>query len=238
MVSLRQRLRRPLSRRASLIAAAGVLTGGAVTATAVTALSDAAPQPAGTTGLFLLGDSWGAGLHADPEHALGQTAAAALGWRSRVDALSGTGYLNAAGSATYVQRARVARGTERLVVVQGGSNDGTEDLAGLSAAVQETVRALASGFPYSSILLLGPGPDPEPVTDQQWRVDTVIASAAERLGVPYVSMLQEQWIPQEHPGAVLDPVNGHPTTSGQLYLGLRLAASVHLLLPDVVAPPT
>lgn len=234
---MRQRLRRPLTRRASLLAAAGVLTGGAVAATTVTALSEAPERTTGTTGLFLLGDSWGAGLHADPAHALGQVAAAALGWRSRVDALSGTGYLTAAGSATYVQRARVARGTERLVIVQGGSNDGGGDLDRLSAAVGETVRALASGFPYSGILLLGPGPDPEPVTDEQWRVDTVLAAAAERLDVPYVSMLQEQWVPPRRSGAVLDPVNGHPTTRGQRYLGLRLAASLQLLLPEVLALP-
>lgn len=223
-----------MTRRASLLAAAGVLTAGASAA----AVADPAQRDAGTDGLFLLGDSWAAGLHADSAHALGQAAAAALGWRSRIDAVSGTGYLNAAGAATYLQRARAVRGTERLVVVQGGSNDGGQNLRRLSIAVEATVQALASGFPSSAILLLGPGPDPQPAGARQLRVDAVIAESAGRLGVPYVSMLQEHWIPQEHSDAVLDPVNHHPTRRGQQYLGLRLAAALHLLVPDVVAPPS
>lgn len=186
--------------------------------------------------MHVLGDSWAAGLHADARHALGQEAARLLGLGVTVDAVSGTGYLNAAGDRTYLQRAKsTAVSTARVVVVQGGSNDDGSDLTRLAGAVETTVAALRTRFPDARFLLLGPGPDPLPLTPVQWRVDRIIAGAASAAGVAYASMLQEGWIPAEHAAAVIDPHNHHPTVAGQRYLGLRLAAALRLLLPDVVA---
>jgi lysophospholipase L1-like esterase len=215
-----------------LLAAAGVVAG----ATGVLAAEGAAPRRTSPEGVFLLGDSWAAGLHADPARSLGQVAAAALGRPISVDAVSGTGYLNEAGDRTYLQRALTAGGPERLVIVQGGSNDDSEDLGELGPAVVATLRALQRGFPSAALLVLGPGPDPEPVTAEQRAVDDVIQDAAGSVGVEYVSMLKEGWIPGAHVAAVLDPGNHHPTPAGHRYLGLRLAAAVQLLLPDALQP--
>ncbi|MBW4042430.1 MAG: SGNH/GDSL hydrolase family protein [Acidobacteria bacterium] len=195
----------------------------------------AAAGAAGTRGIHLIGDSWAAGLHADPANALGQVAARAIGWPITVDAVSGTGYLNDAGAMTYLQRAEGASGTERLVILQGGSNDDDEDLGVLAAAVTATITALQRRFPQARVLVLGPGPDPAPVTARQWAVDALIAEAAQDTGVAWVSMLHERWIPAEHLDAVIDPANHHPTISGQQYLGLRLAAAIRLTEPDLLA---
>jgi hypothetical protein len=188
----------------------------------------------GTKAIHLIGDSWAAGLHADPTNALGQVAARAIGWPITVDALSGTGYLNDAGQRTYLQRAAGTVGPERLVVVQGGSNDDGQDVGALGAAVTATIRTLQRRFPDAALLLLGPGPDPAPVTTRQWQVDRVIAAAASQAGVAWVSMLHERWIPDDRIDAVIDPGNHHPTVSGQEYLGLRLAAAVRLREPGLL----
>lgn len=230
--------RRPLSRRASLAAAAGAVAaaGASVVAPAgdpALALQPAADSAAGP-GLYVLGDSWAAGLHADPARALGQVAAEVLRSAVRVDAVSGTGYLNAAGDAPYPQRAAGARGDERLVVVQGGSNDDGQDLDALPAAITRTIDLLGRGFPQATVVLLGPGPDPLPLTPVQWRVDAILEEAAASAGTPYLSMLQEHWIPEDRSAAVIDPATAHPTVQGQEYLGIRLAAQLHLVVPGLV----
>jgi hypothetical protein len=220
------------TRRATLLGAAGVVT--ALTSAAALPVDGAAVAP-GTRGIHLIGDSWAAGLYTDPANALGQIAARALGVPITVDAVSGTGYLNEAGARTYLQRARATvGGSQRLVVVQGGSNDDDQDVAELTAAVVSTVEVLRARFPDASVLLLGPGPDPAPVTTLQRQVDRTIAAAAGSVAATYASMLDERWIPESDAGAVIDPDNHHPTVSGQQYLGLRLAAAVHLLLPGVL----
>lgn len=214
------------TRRGSLLAAAGVVTG--LTTAAAAAVLPAGDQRPGTRRIHLIGDSWAAGLYADPANALGQVAASALGWPITVDAVPGTGYLNDAGAHTYVQRAAGPTGTDRIVVVQGGSNDDDQDLAALPAAVRTTISVLGRRFPDASILLLGPGPDPAPVTERQRDIDAAIGGAAEAAGVEYISMLDENWIPPSRVDAVIDPTTHHPTRSGQEYLGLRLAAALRL----------
>src|ERR1700712_4625989 len=120
--------RLPLSRRASLKAA--VLVAGAA------ATTGAVPLGSIPRTLFVLGDSWAAGLYADPQHALGQVAAEALGGGGLGDAVSGSGYLNPASrNASYVARAsRTPTSAIDLVIVQGGSNDGSHDLDDLAPA--------------------------------------------------------------------------------------------------------
>lgn len=226
---------RRVSRRAGVVAAAGLVAGAAALAARPDDPQVARVVDGPGPGLFVLGDSWAAGLHADPDRALGQVAARVLRSAARVDAISGTGYLNAAGARTYVQRAAAAHGDEQLVVVQGGSNDVGQDLDGLADAVRATVGHLAAGFPGATIVLLGPGPDPLPVTAVQRRVDGIIGGAAEALEVPYLSMLRQRWIPEQHADAVIDPATAHPTVQGQEYLGIRLAAALHLVASGVLA---
>ena len=224
--------RSAVTRRALLTAGVGVLGASVVDASA----AEAAPDRSATAPrLFVLGDSWAAGLYADPERALGQTAARLLGWPADVDAVSGTGYLmEVDGGARYPTRLR-QRGVDRshgVAVVQGGSNDVGRSLADLRGAVGSTVRLLAARHPHQRILLLGPGPDPEPVTAAQRAVDDLLADAAKRLHVPYVSMLRQHWIAAGRTD-LLDAENHHPTAAGQRYLGRRLAESIRRRFPDL-----
>jgi hypothetical protein len=188
--------------------------------------------------LFVLGDSWAAGLHADPGAALGQVASARLGWDAAVDAVSGTGYVNGAGTrAAYPDRARALRVDVRatIAVVQGGSNDRAAAARDIAAGAHETLAVLRDRLPAARLVLLGPGPDPFPVTADQRAVDRVLHRVAAREDVPYVSMLRQHWIVQDRADALIDPGNHHPTVAGQAYLGHRLAAALRRLYPRLTA---
>ena len=189
--------------------------------------------------MAVIGDSWAAGLYADPAHALGQVAAARLGWSVTVDAVSGTGYLIGADvEQSYVDRVMDmrARAGIDVVVLQGGSNDRTEPLATLDEAVRQTLRLARIRFPGARLMMLGPGPDPLPLTDDQWAVDHLLARTATAEGVDYVSMLQERWITQTVHARTLDPHTEHPTVAGQRYLGRRLASALCRLYPALTGP--
>ncbi|RIX28142.1 SGNH/GDSL hydrolase family protein [Amnibacterium setariae] len=188
--------------------------------------------------LFVLGDSWAAGLYADPAAALGQIASARLGWDAAVDAVSGTGYVNgAATKAAYPDRARAlpldVRAT--IAVVQGGSNDKASTARDVADGAHETLAVLRERLPAARLVLLGPGPDPLPVTADQRAVDRVLHRVAGQEGVPYVSILRQRWIAPERADLLLDPGTHHPTVVGQAYLGHRLAAALRRLYPRLTA---
>jgi hypothetical protein len=183
-------------------------------------------SPAGAGRIYAIGDSWAAGAYADPAHALIQDAADDLGMSAVVDGESGSGYLHAPGSTSpYPDRAtRIPLGTEAdLVILQGGSNDDPDDLSGLPGAVTRTVAGVRRALPHARIVLLGPGPDPWPVTALQTRVDRILAATAARLHLRYISPLQEGWFTASDIDEIIDPVTHHPTVNGDAVLGARLA---------------
>ncbi|MGN6741692.1 MAG: SGNH/GDSL hydrolase family protein [Amnibacterium sp.] len=183
-------------------------------------------SPAGAGRIYAIGDSWAAGAFADPAHALIQDAADDLGMSAVVDGESGSGYLHApGGTSPYPDRAaRIPLGTEAdLVILQGGSNDDPDDLSALPGAVTRTVVGVRETLPHARIVMLGPGPDPWPVTAVQTRVDRILAAAAARLHVRYISPLQEGWFTAADVDDIIDPVTHHPTVNGDAVLGARLA---------------
>lgn len=185
------------------------------------------PAPFGT--IYAIGDSWAAGLYSDPDHALIQDAADDLGVTATVDGESGSGYLVAPrGTRTYPDRAeRIPAGTRAdLVIVQGGSNDDAADLTALPAAIARTVAGIRHALPESAIVLLGPGPDPWPVTGVQRAVDDIIGAEAVRLGVRAISPLREGWFTEGDVDDIIDPVTAHPTAGGDAVLGADLAADL------------
>ena len=192
--------------------------------------------------MYVLGDSWSAGLYADPDHTLAQDAADELGIGSVVDAQSGTGYLSApVGAETYPERASAITvdAPVRLVVIQGGSNDADDDLDGLPAAVARTIAAVHRTLPHAEVVLLGPGPDPWPITGRQRAVDDVLHGEASREGVPYISPMREGWFTETSTRAIIDPATDHPTVQGDEILGRRLASDLRtLLLHRTAAPAT
>jgi len=200
----------------------------AVAAIAAVALTGGTALHGGGGGgsIYAIGDSWAAGLHADPAHALVQDAADDLGMTATVDGESGSGYLAApGGTSTYPERAAaIPTGTSAdIALVQGGSNDDRQDLTRLPAAVAATVDSVRAALPGARVVLLGPGPDPWPVTATQTRVDRILAVEAARLGVQYISPLQRGWFTASDVDTIIDPATHHPTVEGDRILGGLLA---------------
>jgi len=192
------------------------------------ALAYGIPAPGPGT-IAAIGDSWAAGLYADPAHALIQDAARDLGMTAEVDGESGSGYLAAPlGTSPYPDRAaRIPAGADPgLVIVQGGSNDDSSDLDALPAAVDRTVAGIRAARPRATIVLLGPGPDPWPVTAVQRHVDAIIGAEAARLRVLFISPMTEGWFTAGDVDDVIDPVTHHPTVAGDVVLGAKLAADL------------
>jgi lysophospholipase L1-like esterase len=215
-----------LTRRGALLTAA---TGGAALLGAHSRLPHA---------MVVFGDSWAAGLHADPAHALGQVAAARLGWSVTVDAASGTGYVKGFDDElSYVDRVGdlPRRGGIDVVLLQGGSNDKDEPPDLFDQAVRQTLHLVEHRLPGAQRLILGPGPDPMPVTDDQLAIDRRLMLVAAAEGAQYVSMLKEGWITPSRHARAIDPQNHHPTVAGQQYLGRRLAASLRRMYPALTA---
>jgi lysophospholipase L1-like esterase len=217
-------------------------TAALMTIAASLALTAGTPDIAAPEGppaaMVVLGDSWSAGYDADPAHTLAQDAADDLGMTSTVDAQSGTGYLTAPpGTQPYPQRAAALAldDTARLVVLQGGSNDDGADPDSLSTAVSETVSAARRAFPRAQVVILGPGPDPWPITDRQRAVDTALGKEAARQAVPYISPMREGWFTAASIHTIIDPANAHPTLQGHELLGRLLAHDLRKLLADHAA---
>ncbi|MCU1475203.1 SGNH/GDSL hydrolase family protein [Amnibacterium sp.] len=207
-----------------------------VGAVALPATPSSHPQP-----IYAIGDSWAAGLYADPTHALIQDAADDLGTTADVDGQSGSGYLVAPpGTATYPERAtRIPAGPgAALVIVQGGSNDVQSDLSTLPDAVARTVAGIQAVRPHASVVLLGPGPDPWPVTGVQRQVDDTLAAEAANLGVRYISPLREGWFTADDVDDIIDPATHHPTAVGDAVLGAELAAELRNDAPRPQRPRT
>lgn len=205
------------------------VVAGAVLVTLTGATVTDVRPPTAPGALYAIGDSWAAGLYADPAHAFLQDAADDLGTTVAVDGESGSGYLTAPpGTSTYPDRAARLPPDRHagLVIVQGGSNDDAADLGALPAAVARTVSAMRQARPEATVVLLGPGPDPWPVTGVQRQVDRIIAAEASRLGVRYISPLSEGWFTGANVGDIIDPATQHPTAAGDEVLGARLAADL------------
>lgn len=210
--------------------AAAVLFGSAVALGLVAFAAVAPPAEASrAVRMYVIGDSWSAGLHADPRHTLMQVAGASLGWNVAVNANSGTGYLNAPhGRPSYVSSARALPAGTRadVVVVQGGSNDHDATAAELDGAVDQTVAALQHTLPRARVVLLGPGADPWPLTPAQLAIDAALGAEAHRLHVTYISMIDEHWLTAKNVDTIIDPQTHHPTVAGHRALGHRLATDL------------
>jgi hypothetical protein len=84
-------------------------------------------------------------------------------------------------------------------------------------------------------VILGPGPDPWPITGRQRAVDTALAQEAAREGVPYISPMREGWFTAANISTIIDPANAHPTVRGHELLGRLLADDLRKLLADHAA---
>ena len=78
-------------------------------------------------------------------------------------------------------------------------------------------------------MLLGPGPDPWPLTSSQNAIDAALRAEAGRLHVPYISIIDEHWITAKNVHTIIDAHTQHPTIGGHRALGQRLASDLRRL---------
>ncbi|MFL5955116.1 MAG: SGNH/GDSL hydrolase family protein [Gaiellaceae bacterium] len=179
--------------------------------------TSADPMPDSAPRALFLGDSYtlGVGGAAPPGYAY--RAGWAKGWDVRVDAVSGTGFLNRAGHATFAQRlpAVLAQDPE-VVVVAGGINDyGNFANAQVAEAARRLFRRL-SGSGTQTIVL-------SPWMPPRFRVagyrDLVgrIAAAARAARVRYINT--STWLTSR----LMAPDGIHPNERGYRAIAARLA---------------
>jgi lysophospholipase L1-like esterase len=156
--------------------------------------------------VLFFGDSYTLGTGASsPQAGYAPLTAAALGWRTDLEAVGGTGFVaRAEEGLAYPQRAAtlpVAR--PALVVVEGGLNDVLlrEDPAAVAAAAQDTVALFRQRWPDVPLVVLGPVPVPKADRALLRDVDARLAAVvgADR----YVSPRQLGW-----------PISGYATDDG------------------------
>lgn len=204
-------------------------TEGATETAAPAEEVDPLDAPAGSRAVFF-GDSWTAGYAAEPsEQGYAYLAGEALGWDSTVLGVPGTGYLNAgpAGEGTYLDRVDALPVDEAVdvVVIQGSVNDEWVDQRSLYAAIETTLTAVREKFPSADVVVLGPSPATQTATNRLWSVNNDLASAAQHLGLHFVSGMD--WITPENWASVIDAeAANHPSTEGHAYLADRVVEAV------------
>lgn len=183
---------------------------------------------------YFFGDSWAEGQVARRGRGFPYVTGELLGWTTVVDGVGSTGYLShwRPSTQTYPVRASaIPAGTAAdVVILEGGLNDRSLPLAGLKAAVRETITTLRTRFRGAPVVVLGPMPNALPVPESLRQVDRLIEEASSDAGAPYVSPIQREWITGLNFRDVIDAKSQHPTTAGHAYLGGRLAVALQKLM--------
>ncbi|WP_375388338.1 GDSL-type esterase/lipase family protein [uncultured Amnibacterium sp.] len=180
--------------------------------------------------VYFFGDSWTHGAVADLGRGFPQVVGAALGWEAQLGPDdSGSGYVH-----TYVpwrrllpdEAAQLQPIDADLIVLEAGLNDEPGPLAGLPAAVERTVRALQTKSDGAPLVMVGPAsPDGTPPASLVV-IDAQEAAVARRLGIHYISPLQERWLTPQNVDGLVDAGTFHPNTEGHAYYAGRLAADL------------
>jgi lysophospholipase L1-like esterase len=153
-----------------------------------------------------------------------------LGWRTDVDGVSGTGFVNPGphDEGTFGQRlARITPPFEpTMVLIQGGRNDAGIPVATLRTAVDGTVSLCHHRFPKAEVAFLGPVPGKLPLDPAVSEVEHVLRDAAADDHVVFIDPIAEQWIDEGNLRGFTGPVAGHPNDAGYAYIAQRLAVDL------------
>lgn len=114
---------------------------------------------------------------------------------------SGTGFTTAGtdpGKARYLDRASaVTAGSPQVVLVEGGLNDqGAPTSKEITDAAAATFNSVKEQIGTGTVIAIGPllTPSPFNVPGEAERVSAAIAAAAEKVGIPYLDPIAEQWL--------------------------------------------
>lgn len=188
------------------------------------------------TKAVLIGDSWAAGYGADEPETEGYAALLKqdLKLDLSVDAVSGSGYMNAGpdGDDTYLERITRAEKDEtvKLVLIQGGGNDAGNKQPALRQRVGETIAAARATYPSAGIVLIGPAPLRFPLKGDIPEMTTSMAGAAVAHEAYLLSPYGATWFTAENAPELIDPEKlYHPTSEGHRHFADRVIEGLERL---------
>jgi lysophospholipase L1-like esterase len=197
--------------------------------------STAAADPARTAGRtrsLFFGDSYIiGGAYTGPQNSMGAIAARRLGWTYKIRGGGGTGFV--AGNPDYdipsylgqIRDGALDVGPVDWLVIEGGGNDKLDSPAVITSRAVRTLRAAARKHPEARLVLVG---TMDPTVDDFHDTDAVIgalASAAARVGIPYINA--QHWL--EGRPELVGPDYDHPTPAGHRLCGRKLARALRAL---------
>ena len=239
-----------------IIVAAGVLVIGLAIALAGTHLTSGSPQAAVVAAAkvhhtqvaassaaptihdaLFVGASYTAGLGATPvSNGYAYDLGREPGWRTQVDGVSGTGFLNPgpAGHQTFAERIlRLPTSPHPDVVVfQGGRNDVNYPMAQLRAEAIATADLTRKRFHGAQVVFLGPIPARVPAPADQLAVASTLRQAAIDSKAIFIDPIEQSWITPDNENGFIGSVPAHPDNQGYAYIARRLLTDLNLLYPD------
>lgn len=185
--------------------------------------------------VLIVGDSYTRGVGAKPQTAgYAYRISTLTDWEVTIEGFSGTGYLNDghAHEGTYAQRiAQFSYADDfDVIVVQGSSNDASQDLSLLRSAVSGTIGLLESKYPGAKLVLVGPvsaafRPGSE---GKAGRIDAILAQFSFDFAIPYLSPYRESWIVGSEM-SLIDADGIHPNNAGHELIARRIVSELEYL---------
>jgi lysophospholipase L1-like esterase len=165
----------------------------------------------GSISALIIGDSWsaGLGLH-DTDVTVATWLAADAGWNARIDAFSGSGFVNTTvcGDEKYAGRTSKLRVNDQNLVFQGGLNDVNTagQVSQLAGDAADAIAKAAARAPATAIIVVGPPIVPARSAALVRAADADLATVCKAAGVTYVSTLGWQ--------GEMQPDGLHPSAAG------------------------
>lgn len=203
------------------------------------ATATSTPSPASTTSppaavrrAVFFGDSFvaGRGLQKGQLTAV-QVAAKQLGWDATLLPGDGSGFTTGGtrGSHPYSARLKALTTAPTVLVLQGGAADTSASAAALTAAADAVLKDLATRFPSTRVVMLGPVAMEQPQDGQLVRVDGTLREVAAAHHVTYLDPIALRWInPSNAPGFTA-ATGFYPNAAGHAFLGHKIAAALAAL---------
>ena len=176
-----------------------------------------------------VGDDWTSGVGASsPAKRFTSLVSAALNLDEKNFGVAGSGYAKqgSSGGGDYAsQVAAVAAAHPAMVIVSGGRNDVTDNLAFAATRARRLFQQLRLKLPDATIVAVAPMWGDSPKTKPLKQVAHLVRLAAEHAGATYLNVPDPI---HGHPGFMADP--GHPDDQGYA----AIAAALEKRLPKFV----
>jgi lysophospholipase L1-like esterase len=190
--------------------------------------------------VYFFGDSWTNGATADEGQGFPYVLGRSLGWQVQLGPNnSGAGFVHTYDPSHPLladSAAQLDPFEADLVVLEGGLNDEPGPLTDFIPNLMETIASLRERSGGARIVMVGPA-SPDGVTPRSLAaIDSQEAAVARKLGIHYISPVQEGWLTPDNVQTLVDPQTYHPNTAGHAYYAGRLAADLRRFVRTAVVP--